>query len=424
MTAACSKATNVLVTIGASGGGVVEALVADAMIATPARTATASFAGPVALPMSFGVALPDVSALVSVTLHATMLDGGTQVASGMIESVPHRQVVLALTLDGVGASDGGDGGDLSLANDLAGADLSPVVHAWQSPPLSPAPAARTSARMVYDSARGVDVLFGGRDQNGPMNDTWELGASGWTQRTPATSPGARWGFAAAYDSARHVTVLFAGATPGADDGETWEYDGSNWSKRTTAHAPGARHSGAMAYDSTRHVCVLFGGIGGSTQLGDTWEYDGNDWTKMTPTASPPTLNAQDMVYDAARRRVVMFGGKGPSSQTWEYDGTTWTHETPAHAPPARRSAALVFDDVRNRAVLFGGNAEGGGGAGSIDLGDSWEYDGSDWTQIMLSGPSARRSPAAAFDEARGRLVLFGGSQGANTRVPVADTWTY
>ena len=48
------------------------------------------------------------------------------------------------------------------------------------------PSARYDAKMAYDAAREVTILFGGGSYGGALGDTWEFGASGWSL-TPAGS---------------------------------------------------------------------------------------------------------------------------------------------------------------------------------------------------------------------------------------------
>lgn len=93
-----------------------------------------------------------------------------------------------------------------------------------------------------------------------------------------------------------------------------------------------------------------------------------------------------MVYDPARAKTVLFGGfnamSGSLNDTWEYNGATatWTLITTTGSPPARSGHAMVYDNARGRIVLFGGY-------GSGYLNDTWEYDGATgtWTQITTTG---------------------------------------
>src|SRR5690242_11609555 len=77
--------------------------------------------------------------------------------------------------------------------------------------------------------------------------------------------------------------------------------------------------------------------------------------------------------------------------------------TPARVvPPALYSVGLAFDERRGRAVLFGGFSNG------VVSDATWEWTGTTWSKIGVTGPPGRNSPALAFDSRRGRTVMFGG----------------
>jgi hypothetical protein len=87
----------------------------------------------------------------------------------------------------------------------------------------------------------------------------------------------RTGARMAYDAARKVIVLYGG--DGLDD--TWTWNGRAWS-RVNASGPGSRAHHAIAYDPGRSRVVLFGGYDGRRNLNDTWEFDGSAWVKVYP----------------------------------------------------------------------------------------------------------------------------------------------
>ena len=82
-----------------------------------------------------------------------------------------------------------------------------------------------------------------------------------------------------------------------------------------------------------------------------------------------------------------LNGEGSSDETWEWNGSLWSQLLPAVRPPARSHHAMAFDVNRNRIVLFGGVPTGP--AATTPLGDFWEWDGTTWTQIPFGG----RNPA-------------------------------
>lgn len=145
------------------------------------------------------------------------------------------------------------------------------------------PGQRWGHNMVYDSKRGVIVMFGGvdADEVALANDTWEYDGEEWTEVTPeGTLPPAMRDFAMAYDSLRGVTVLFGGRDESAEGfDQTWEYDGESWTEVITPDAPSTRHEVAMAYDSWRNQMILFGGSSGDLPdnrfKADTWSYPNN-----------------------------------------------------------------------------------------------------------------------------------------------------
>src|SRR5262249_23587391 len=71
---------------------------------------------------------------------------------------------------------------------LPAAMLPAQTTAWRG--LSPPISARANSAMVYDSARGVSVLFGGPTGSGAVGDTWEWDGATWIGRA-GNGPSAR-----------------------------------------------------------------------------------------------------------------------------------------------------------------------------------------------------------------------------------------
>lgn len=282
----------------------------------------------------------------------------------------------------------------------------------KNPRVSPQP--RSMHAMVYDSSRGKVLLFGGGFMDDPSlwvayDDTWEWDGETWSQLTPKTSPAGRMAHGMAYDAVRDKTVLFGGATAFVEgnpisDNETWEWDGENWTQIDSLNKPSERNIHAMTYDSVHEKVVLFGGSSGAAE---TWEWDGENWTLIAPATVPMDMEGAVMAYDNVRNKAVLFGGN--DSETWEWDGTNWTKLNPANKSNATQGHAMAYDSARGRMVLFGGRY--------IDeefnyFTETWEWDGTNWSK--KNQPNMPVTPfghAMAYDSARGRLVLFGGSVG-------------
>lgn len=95
--------------------------------------------------------------------------------------------------------------------------------------------------------------------------------------------------------------------------------------------------------------------------------------------------------------------------------TQWT-SIAASGPGARSDIALAYDQARDRVVLTGG------WDGAVNLSDVWEFDGTAWAQRASSGgPGPHSSHALVYDQARGRVVMFGGWNGTNL---LDGTWEW
>lgn len=304
----------------------------------------------------------------------------------------------------------------------------PVSPSWRqvdrAESTAPAPLARELFGIAYDSARGRTVMFGGGKESGPTytNDTWEWNGTTWALREPAIKPPARLGNALAYDSRRHRVIMFGGVgSDGTALDDTWEWNGVAWKNLSPVTGnPPARSEPGLAYDAARDRVVLFGGSNGGA-LGDTWEFDGTAWKQVTPAASPPVRTSAAMTYDPVRGRVMLYGGHNfmPPSEflgdTWQWDGTTWTNVTPTSGNPApRRRAAMAFDGSIQRVVLHGGTSSTSG------LTDTYEWTGTTWTPTS-PGPQ-RYGQAMTYDTARRRLVMFGGRSTTGSDALLPETW--
>jgi hypothetical protein len=304
------------------------------------------------------------------------------------------------------------------------ADSTPTAD-WQQVSTS-GPSARIAPYMDYDSARGRTVLFGGAESSSVYDsDTWELQGATWTRVATSGPPAGGLG-AMAFDSARGVSVLFGGGDANSTlPAVTWEWNGTTWTSRATAHAPAPRIWTAMTYDSSRHVVVLFGGAAaGGLQFNDTWEYDGSDWRQVAPNHSPPARFGLGLAFDSVRNRTVLFGGRtssGRVNDTWEYDGNDWLQVQAPTSPAPRWIHTMAYDAALGRTVVFGGDYLIPGRLGPNN--ETWLYDGVTWQQLTTTdSPSARDEASGAYDFARQRLVVFGGTQEGFPPVPLGDTW--
>ncbi|HLK69186.1 MAG TPA: kelch repeat-containing protein [Bryobacteraceae bacterium] len=202
---------------------------------------------------------------------------------------------------------------------------------------------------------------------------------------------------------------------------------SNWALQSPANHPVALLAPQMTYDPLHLKVVLFSGTtsngSSATTPNDTWLWDGQqaNWSHVNPAHKPAGRLTAGMVFDAARQQIVLFGGGTELTfgDTWVWDGTDWTQKFPANSPPARQGVAMAYDAARQQVVLFGGLSA----SGTI-LGDTWTWDGNNWTQQHpATSPSARVNHQMAYDEARQETVLFGGEDFANDDM-ISTTWVW
>src|SRR5262249_403249 len=143
----------------------------------------------------------------------------------------------------------------------------------------------------------------------------------------------------------------------------------------------------------------------------------------TLAVRPPARSEHAMAYDVSRSRVVLFGGSdatlAPLSDTWEWDGSVWTQRAPATSPPPRRAPAMAYMLHPGKTPLFWGGTHG---SSTGLLGDAWTWDGSTWTQVASAGPGPRAKARLAYELARQRTLLFGGA--GTGLYSLADTWEW
>jgi len=125
--------------------------------------------------------------------------------------------------------------------------------------------------------------------------------------------------------------------------------------------------------------------------------------------------------DPVRSDVVIFGGLASlfPGNTWSWDGTDWSQQTPTIQPPILYYSAATFDSDLQSVIVFGG------GAGGAIQDRTWAWTGSDWAELQpAQSPPGRQSLGMAYHSATQQLIIFGG-----TTVPDGagaffnDTWS-
>ncbi|MCI4367052.1 MAG: PKD domain-containing protein, partial [Thermoplasmata archaeon] len=285
------------------------------------------------------------------------------------------------------------------------------------------PQARYGAAEAYDPATGEVVLFGGANGSSYLNDTWtyfaSAGGSGFWREVPEpVAPEPRANAAVAFDGSTGNVILTGGMGVSGPLNSTWEYNGSGWSNLSATGIPALVGAG-MAYDEASGRLLLFGGLLGASVQSGLYQLVGSRWSSVPGTGTPPARTGATFVFDPARAGVLLSGGRGASgllTDTWELRGSSWMPVANVGAAPAVVDASAVMDAADGLLLVVGGNNSGGPSNLAFELPTS-----AGWSIApAITAPAARVEGSAAFDEALGAVVLFGGWKGSS----VNDTWRF
>jgi len=287
---------------------------------------------------------------------------------------------------------------------------------WQQRATPPIPIGANSSRMVYDAARAETLLLGWRDSHGWYGDVLAWDGAQWSNRPGLGLLPWRLSGAAGCTDHNGAFVLRFGGTSGGSfyaAQSLFGWDGANWTMLNSG-GPGPLQSAVMW--PMANATFLFGGSDSTgALLADTWRWDSGGWVQLAPAASPPARSNTAAAFHSSQGHALMFGGAtttalyGGAGDTWKFDGTSWQQLTVGPAPGARRHHTMAYDPVRDRVVMCGGINQAPWPSPSMVFSDTWEHDGTSWTQVLASGGPHRHlgndsSMSMAFDETRQRIV--------------------
>ncbi len=326
-------------------------------------------------------------------------------------------------------------------------------------------APRGGARLVWDPATDVVLLFGGQANSVRNNDTWlavPLSPPALSVTPAAIAPGQRVDVNATVTGGEFpLTYSYSGLPSGCvsvnatnlscSPSGTGEYTvsvrvhdptGSNGtaSASLTIGSPVAITSftavpSNLPVGSTSDLNVT--ATGGSAPY--TYSYTGlppncaSENTSRLTCASEyaGSFNVVAHVVDADHATapttsvMVTYVSQGPSGTFGWTNISSFEKKTPA----CRDSEGLVYDPALGTTVMFGGVSQCGQ-VNSYSDGDTWTFSSGQWTNISSSvatAPSARWGMVMVYDPAESEVVLFGGSDvygNVNTQTWTFDgTWT-
>lgn len=231
----------------------------------------------------------------------------------------------------------------------------------------------------------------------------------------------------AYDSKDKVIYLSGGSMPGIYRNDLCVWDGTEW-KTVAEDSRLERNLHKIVYDSLRDRLVFLSGFGyPQNNPNATLEWDGGNFIEITTSVNPGWRHSYGAAYDESRNKTVLFGGMDVNTEqprhflgdTWEWDGSNWKKvATTGHSP--RAGLSMVFDKKRQKIILFGGM-----GYNDVSNGELWEWDGNQWTEISNDGPKIS-CHGMVYDENRKKIVVFGGGDAfwSDNDNLNGDTWEW
>jgi hypothetical protein len=298
------------------------------------------------------------------------------------------------------------------------------------------PGPRRDAAFAWDPIGRYSLMFGGIGGVGGaptgesvFGDTWIWTDSRWLALHPSTSPPARSGASLGYDPLSKRMILYGGGSnfylQGIDPSrnDTWAWDGTTWSELFPAHVPTPSSCCSPTQMVTNAaVPALWLTLG----LARTWSWTGSDWAETTPATRPPERFDFGLAYDGQLAGVVAacgYAGEGTTlpgeaapyhDDTWLWKDGAWSELHPA-TKPARGPCVAAYDAARGDLVVFSG------------AGGTFTFDGVSWThRHTVHVPPVESSSDASFvyDAKAGQAVLFGGSDTAQANEDLNQTWTW
>jgi N-acetylneuraminic acid mutarotase len=274
------------------------------------------------------------------------------------------------------------------------------------------------------------------DSHSTSGPTIDAGSDGTSASSTTCTPTAASGGTPDSGIAGSI-VLFGGFD--IDDNEdatsladTWTWNGAVWAQQNVG-GPGAR-GGALAA-SLDGLVVMVGGSDDDvsplrTTLSDMWVWDGLRWAPQGMVGLPAANAFGTMARLGGA--IMLFGGAGDFrsdyaavATSFTFDGDDWTQET-VSGPSARYGAISATTARCGTIVLFGGT---GGIPGYDLLNDTWVWNGALWTELQVPAPPPRAWSAAAA--LNGTVVLFGGLDDPyspfippDNRNVLGDTWVW
>lgn len=150
-------------------------------------------------------------------------------------------------------------------------------------------------------------------------------------------------------------------------------------------------------------------------------------TEPTPLPAPvvedpPPCWGADLIYHPQLQQMLLVNcvhdpREKPYLSLWSWNGTHWQRILEG-GPAGRMLGAAAYDEKRNVLVVYGGRRVP---TGRCDP-ETWEWDGAVWTLKAVEPPTACDHVQMAYDPVRGESILFSGLDRSQNRIN--ETWSW
>lgn len=278
-----------------------------------------------------------------------------------------------------------------------------------------------------DGSQSVAYLFGGTGVEGPLDDLWayDLAADSWSLVEPANvGPSARFGHVAVWVDGMGL-VIWSGQAGSDFFNDLWAFEpgGGEWQRLPDGgDVPAARYGscGAVGPDGRLWISHGFTDTG---RFDDTRTYDfaTGTWAEIAIDGERPIRRCLHDCLWSSDGRFLLYGGQTDGEPAlgdlWALDTASgaWSEE-PRPEPEARQLYALA--ELDGTAYVFGGADRQ---RAPLDSTFTLDLATMRWQAGAPSGdrPPARSGATLVADVTRGRLLLFGGTDGAGA---LHDLW--
>ncbi len=276
--------------------------------------------------------------------------------------------------------------------------------------------------LTYDARREVMILYGGTEAYGaPHAYTYTFDPSlanptatpptggDWISHDPnVVTPGPRSLAAFKTDPVNNIIYMLGGNTDGTVFTDFWIYQNGGWASITADNTP-ACGTPYAAFDTNRAKLVVVCADGTTEE----WDNAAGTWTTFPNLKTKPNYaKFAGIAYDPTMQRTIVYGGYNDTNyidQTWEWDGTAWT-QMKKHAAPARALTSMFYDPNLKKNVIFGGIGQPSSQDRIQRYQDMWALDNTNgWVQVKPANlPPTRYGAQVVTDPRNGQTILFGG----------------